>query len=94
MNGKVLRIKVVLMTMITLITSFYFGFRYDEPEALSRTQYLVSSFDSSKVTDSVSVNLMETKEYSRDDFKLLLKDFCTDKPISTEELKENRPLLK
>ena len=82
------------MSMITVISSLFFGFGYDEPVALSRTQYLVSSFDSSKVTDSISVKLMETGEYSRDDFNLLLEKFCTDKPISTEELKENRPLLK
>ena len=89
-----MRMKLIFVTMITGITSLFFGFGYDEPEAFSPNEYLVSTVDSSKVADSISVKLMETGEYSRDDFNLLLEKFCTDKPISTEELKENRPLLK
>ena len=94
MNETVLRIRLIFMSMITVISLLFFGFGYDEPEALSRNKYLVSSFYSSKVTDSVSVNLKETEEYSRDDFNLLLEKFCTDKPISPDELIENRPVLK
>ena len=94
MNGKVLSIRLIFMSMITVISSLFFGFGYDEPEAFSPKKYLVSKSDSSKVADSISVKLMEKAEYFRDDFKLLLEDFCTDKPISTEELIENRPVLK
>jgi hypothetical protein len=90
----VLRIKVIFMSMITFISLLFFGFGYDEPEAFSPNEYLVSTVDSIKVADSISVKLMETGEYSRDDFNLLLEKFCTDKPISPEELIENRPVLK
>lgn len=86
--------KLILMTMITVISSLFFGFGYNEPEPLSRNKYLVSSTDSSKVEDSITVKLMETGEYSRDDFNLLLEKFCTDKPISPEELIENRSVFK
>lgn len=55
MSKSVLRIKVILITMITVITSLFFGFGYDEPEAFSPNEYLVSTVDSSKVADSISV---------------------------------------
>jgi len=89
-----MRMKLIFVTMITGISLFVNAYGHDEPKALNRNKYLVSSFDSSKVADSLSVNLKETEEYSRDDFNLLLEKFCTDKPISTEELIENRPFLK
>jgi hypothetical protein len=80
--------------MITGTSLLVFGFTHDEPTEFSRKSYLYSSVDSIKVTDSVSVKLIEPGEYSRDDFNILLKKFCNDKPISPEELIENRPVLK
>lgn len=86
--------KLIFLSIITCTMLIVLGPWVDEPEALSRRKYLFSPIDSSKVADSGTVKLTETIDYTRDDFNLLLKEFCTDKPISPEELIENRSVFK
>jgi hypothetical protein len=48
-------------------------------------------------TDSDSVKTFEDSEhnvYDRNDFKILMEEFCTDKPISVQELNDNRAFSK
>ena len=86
--------KLIFLSIITCTMLIVLGPWVDEPEALIRRKYLFSPLDSGKVTDSGTVKLTETSDYYMDDFDLLLKEFCTDKPISPEELIENRSVFK
>lgn len=62
----------------------------DQPVSFVKDVYSTLISDSTKSDSVKTVELPENNDYNRSDFKILMEEFCTDKPISVQELQENR----
>lgn len=80
-----------ILSLIFLLSAFILSY-----QPTSFVQDARSTLDADS-TDSDSVKTFEDSEhnvYDRNDFKILMEEFCTDKPISVQELNDNRAFSK
>ncbi len=62
----------------------------DHPASFFKNVHYTVISDSTKSDSVKTFEKPKRNDYNRSDFKILMEEFCTDKPISVQELRENR----
>jgi len=80
-----------ILSLIFLLSLFILSV---QPTSFVKDAYSTLNADSTVSDSVITFEKSENSVYDRNDFKILMEEFCTDKPISVQELKENRAFSK